>query len=72
MCWIDRRAFPLPADLQVHTPGQGALVLAGTSVKLAGLLLLWLLLLQMLRHEQRLAVRIPQRPVAGTMAQPAA
>jgi hypothetical protein len=72
MCWIDRRAFPLPADLQVHTPGQGALVLAGTSVKLAGLLLLWLLLLQMLRHEQRLAVRIPQRPAAGTMAQPAA
>src|SRR4029077_9365239 len=44
MCWVDRRAFPLPPDLQVHTPGQAALVLAGTSVKLAGLLLLWLLL----------------------------
>jgi alpha-1,2-mannosyltransferase len=72
MCWLDRRAFPLPADLQVHTPGQAALVLAGTSVKLAGLLLLWLLLLQMLRHEQRLAVRVPQRPAAGAMAQPAA
>jgi alpha-1,2-mannosyltransferase len=72
MCWMDRRAFPLPADLQVHTPGQGALVLAGTSVKLAGLLLLWLLLLQMLRHEQRLAVRLPERQAAGAMDQPAA
>ncbi len=72
MCWMDRRAFPLPADLQVHTPGQGVLVLTGTSVKLVGLLLLWLLLLRMLRHEQRLAVGVPERPAAGTMAQPAA
>jgi alpha-1,2-mannosyltransferase len=72
MCWMDRRAFPLPADLQVRSPGQAALVLAGTSVKLAGLLLLWLLLLQMLRHEQRLAVRIPERPATGAMEQPAA
>jgi alpha-1,2-mannosyltransferase len=72
MCWMDRRAFPLPADLKVHTPGQAALVLAGTSVKLAGLLLLWLLLLQMLRHEQRLAVRLPERPAAGSMHRPAA
>src|SRR5256885_8958300 len=24
MCWMDRRAFPLPADLQVHTPGPAA------------------------------------------------
>jgi hypothetical protein len=72
MCWVDRRAFPLPADLQVHTPGQAALVLAGTSVKLAGLLLLWLLLLRMLRDEQRIAVRVPEHPVTGTMAQPAA
>ena len=71
MCWMDRRAFPLPADLQVHTPGQAALVLAGTSVKLAGLLLLWLLLLMMLRREQRMAVRVPERPAAG-LAQPAA
>ena len=72
MCWVDRRAFPLPADLQVHTPGQAALVLAGTSVKLAGLLLLWLLLLRMLRAEQRIAVRVPEHPITGTMAQPAA
>jgi hypothetical protein len=72
MCWVDRRAFPLPADLQVHTPGQAALVLAGTSVKLAGLLLLWLLLLQMMRREQRLAVRVRERPSASAMAQPAA
>jgi len=71
MCWMDRRAFPLPADLQVHTPGQAALVLAGTSVKLAGLLLLWLLLLMMLRREQRMTVRVPERPAAG-LAQPAA
>ena len=72
MCWVDRRAFPLPADLQVHSPGQAALVLAGTSVKLAGLLLLWLLLLQMMRREQRLAVRVRERPAADAMAQPAA
>ena len=72
MCWTDRRAFPLPADLQVHTPGQAALVLAGTSVKLAGLLLLWLLLLRMLRHEQRLAAAVPERPAAGALARPAA
>jgi len=72
MCWVDRRAFPLPADLQVHSPGQAALVLAGTSVKLAGLLLLWLLLLRMLRHEQRMVARIPERPAAGSLAQPAA
>jgi alpha-1,2-mannosyltransferase len=72
MCWMDRRAFPLPADLQVHSPGQAALVLAGTSVKLAGLLLLWLLLLRMLRHEQRLALRVPELPAAGALAQPAA
>jgi len=72
MCWVDRRAFPLPSDLQVHTPGQAALVLAGTSVKLAGLLLLWLLLLQMMRREQHLAVAVPERPAAGAMAQPAA
>jgi Glycosyltransferase family 87 len=72
MCWVDRRAFPLPADLQVHTPGQAALVLSGTSVKLAGLLLLWLLLLQMMRREQALAVRVPEHPATGAMAQPAA
>ena len=72
MCWVDRRAFPLPADLQVHTAGQVALVLAGTSVKLAGLLLLWLLLLRMLRSEQRLALCVPERPSAGARALPAA
>jgi hypothetical protein len=62
LCWMDRRALPLPADLQVHSAAQAALVLAGTSVKLVGLLLLWLLLLQMLRRE-RLAsgVRLPAR-----------
>jgi hypothetical protein len=72
MCWVDRRAFPLPADLQVHSPGQAALVLAGTSVKLAGLVLLWLLLLRMLRHEQRIALRRPERRIPGATAQPAA
>jgi Glycosyltransferase family 87 len=60
-CWIDRRAFPLPADLQVHTATQGALVLAGTSVKLLGLIALWLLLLQMLRRERhQLGLRQPE------------
>jgi Glycosyltransferase family 87 len=74
MCWADRRAFPLPADLQVHSAAQGALVLAGTSVKLVGLLLLWTLLLTMLRHERRAssALRRPQRPTAGAATAPAA
>ncbi len=72
MCWVDRRAFPLPADLQVHTPAQAALVLAGTSIKLAGLVLLWLLLLRMLRDEARTAVRLPEHPASSAMAQPAA
>jgi alpha-1,2-mannosyltransferase len=62
MCWMDRRAFPLPADLQVHSQLQGAIVLAGTSVKLVGLILLWLLLLQMLRRERALLIRQPARP----------
>jgi len=74
MCWADRRAFPLPADLQVHSAAQGALVLAGTSVKLVGLLLLWALLLLMLRRERRQmgALRRPERPPAGAAASPAA
>jgi len=72
-CWVDRRAFPLPADLQVHSAWQGALVLAGTSVKLLGLLLLWTLLLQMLRYERQLGeLRRPERPAAGAVASPAA
>jgi hypothetical protein len=73
MCWMDRRAFPLPADLQVHSSTQAALVLAGTSVKLIGLLVLWTLLLQMLRVEQQLAaVRRPDQSVTGAAARPAA
>jgi hypothetical protein len=73
MCWMDRRAFPLPADLQVHSSSEAALVLAGTSVKLLGLLLLWSLLLQMLRVEQHLAsVTRPDQSVAGAAARPAA
>jgi hypothetical protein len=73
MCWMDRRAFPLPADLQVHSPAEAALMLAGTSVKLLGMLLLWTLLLQMLRRERVAAsVRRPDQPVTGAAAQPAA
>jgi len=73
MCWMDRRAFPLPADLQVHSSTEAALVLVGTSVKLVGLLLLWSLLLQMLRVERHLAsVRRPDQSVAGAAARPAA
>ena len=73
MCWMDRRAFPLPADLQVHSPAEAALVLAGTSVKLVGLLLLWTLLLQMLRvEERRVLVRRPDESAAGEAARPAA
>lgn len=63
LCWIDRRVFPLPADLHVHNAGQAALMLAGTSVKLAGLFLIWGLLIQMLRLERRAALlRQPERP----------
>ena len=73
MCWMDRRAFPLPTDMKVHSWTDAALVLAGTSVKLAGLLLLWILLLQMLRVETRAAsVRRPDQSVAGAAALPAA
>jgi hypothetical protein len=72
-CWVDRRAFPLPPDLQVHSAAQGVLVLAGTSVKLVGLLLLWTLLLQMLHHERRVAaLSLPERPTAGAAPLPAA
>jgi len=73
MCWMDRRAFPLPADMQVHSSTEAALVLAGTCVKLLGLLLLWTLLLRMLRHERVAAsVRRPDQTVTGAAAQPAA
>ena len=73
MCWIDRRAFPLPADLQVHSSTEAALVLVATSVKLLGLLLLWSLLLQMLKKEQHQAsLRRPDQSSAGAAAQPAA
>jgi hypothetical protein len=48
-------------------------MLAGTSVKLIGLLLLWTLLLQMLRRERvAVSVRRPDQPVTGAAAQPAA
>jgi glycosyl transferase family 87 len=73
MCWMDRRAFPLPADLQVHSPSQAALMLTGTSVKLIGMLLLWTLLLEMLRQERRATwLRRPDRAEAGAAARPAA
>ncbi|MDQ6884381.1 MAG: DUF2029 domain-containing protein, partial [Candidatus Dormibacteraeota bacterium] len=72
LCWMDRRAFPLPADFNVHTPLQAALVLAGTSVKLVGLIMIWLLLLQMLRTERRAAALMPRQQSAAAAAQPAA
>ena len=68
MCWIDRRALPLPANLQVHGAGEATLVLAATSVKLLGLLLLWTLLLQMLRQERAAALTQPARPTADAAA----
>ena len=73
LCWIDRRALPLPADLQVHSAGEGALVLAGTSIKLAGLLLLWSLLLLMVRRERQLgALSSPARSGPAPAASAAA
>jgi alpha-1,2-mannosyltransferase len=76
LCWVDRRAFPLPADLQVHSSIDAVLVIAGTSIKLIGLILLWTLLLQMLHRErnqsQRAISRLAQ-PAAGAAAvEPAA
>ena len=56
LCWLDRRAFPLPSDGVAHSTLQAIGILAGTSVKLCGLLTFWILLLLMLRHERRLAL----------------
>lgn len=72
LCWMDRRAFPLPPDLVVHSDAQAALVLVGTSVKLVGMLLLWTLLLEMLERERRQAITRRERPAAGAAALPAA
>lgn len=68
LCWMDRRAFPLPADLQVHSAAQGALVLAGTSVKLAGLVMIWSLLLVMLRRERANAMQPQTRDASPAAA----
>ncbi len=66
LCWLDRRAFPLTADGVAHSTLQAIGILAGTSVKLAGLLTFWILLLLMLRHERRLALTRP-RPAAVSL-----
>ena len=68
LCWMDRRAFPLPADLQVHSAAQGALVLAGTSVKLAGLVMIWSMLLIMLRRERAWAMQPQTRDASPAAA----
>lgn len=68
LCWMDRRAFPLPADLQVHSAAQGALVLVGTSVKLVGLVMIWSLLLIMLRRERAAAMQPQTRDVSPAAA----
>jgi alpha-1,2-mannosyltransferase len=69
LCWMDRRAFPLPQDLTVHSTPEAVLVLLGTSVKLVGLVILWTLLLRMLRQENTLSLRLPasekERPVSS-------
>jgi len=71
LCWLDRRAFPLPTDQAVHSSGQALLVLAGTSIKLAGLTLIWLLFLRMLRLERAIVLRQPRataEPAASSAA----
>ncbi len=65
LCWLDRRAFPLPADGVAHSTWQAIGILAGTSVKLCGLLIFWVLLLAMLRRDRQLAIRQPQPAAAG-------
>lgn len=72
LCWTDRRAFPLPADLTVHSNAQATLVLVGTSVKLVGLLLLWTLLLEMMRRERLRSITLPEHGSAGAAVRPAA
>jgi hypothetical protein len=62
LCWIDRRAFPLPPD-GTHSTWEAIGILAGTSVKLCGLLTFWAVLLVMLRRDRRFAARQP-RPLA--------
>lgn len=66
LCWIDRRAFPLPSDGLAHSTVQAIGILAGTSVKLCGLLIFWALLLAMLRREREMALRQP-RPAAVSL-----
>jgi hypothetical protein len=57
----------------VHSPAEAALVLAGTSVKLLGMMLLWSLLLRMLCQEQHKAsVRQLDQSADGAAARPAA
>jgi hypothetical protein len=65
LCWLDRRAFPLPADGVAHSTLQAIGILAGTSVKLGGLLTFWILLLLMLRQERRLALTRLRRAVVA-------
>jgi hypothetical protein len=65
LCWLDRRAFPLPADGIAHSALDSMAILLGTSVKLGGLLLLWVLLLAMLRRDRRLALRQPRSVVVS-------
>jgi lysylphosphatidylglycerol synthetase-like protein (DUF2156 family) len=59
LCWMDRRAFPLPQDLAVHSTSDAILVLFATSIKLAGLVILWALLLKMLGREKAMSLRLP-------------
>jgi hypothetical protein len=40
-------------------------ILAGTSVKLCGLLIFWVVLLRMLRRDRELALRQPRLVAAG-------
>ena len=65
LCWLDRRAFPLPADGVAHSTWQAIGILAGTSVKLCGLLIFWVLLLAMLRRDRQLAIRQPRPSAVG-------
>ncbi len=72
LCWMDRRAFPLPQDLLVHSSAQAAVVLFATSIKLIGLIALWVLLLRMLAWERRAALTQPQAFPGVEAGQPAA
>jgi hypothetical protein len=68
LCWTDRRIVPLPPDQVVHGAAQAILVLGATSIKLAGLTLLWAMFLRMLAWERAAIRRQAEPSIAASSA----